>query len=191
MKKLILSLIIMISLVLSGCGTVNIHHKIDRNGDYDINFIVLTDSELLIENTIKFLAENEDFNEENIQVLEDGILYQIKSGNMIEFSQEEEDFALISKFEMEKGFPFNYYTMRFDNSITEDKSEINLEEAGVEANYIVELFGKIHETNGEIVDNTTNVVKFNLQEKTDYYVTIREPFFKSLFSGHPELPFEE
>ena len=200
----ILSLILIT--LLSGCIEVTVHQKIKRSGKYDFNLTFRSDSKELL-NSIKSGFEVNDPTSKKLTYLEskDSISYVftdldprtdlIVAPDIAEGktgSPQKKVWDLKKEFR----FPYYYYTITWD--LTQDTKQKESEsELGdyfgkafdemFKMGYIVEVFGKITETNGLRMED--NKVRFDVGMSTNkkYYVTFRDFFLFSwigaLFGG--------
>ena len=210
MKKTLLIFIVAL-IFIGGCVNIDIEQKIKRNGLVDMSFEITTSMPMILDELKESIVLSNE-NEFPFEVVEkeNGIAYVFENIDPAQanlFEQDDEDVPLdsISNLQVsyEFRFPYYYYTIEIDMSDSqnnlENKSaeEISLGEAfdmvGDEMSelfaemfkitYTLETFGKITDTNGELI--SSNTVKYNLNDVPDdkVFVEFRDIFLLSLFAN--------
>lgn len=176
----------MIVLLVTGCGTVNMYHKLHRDGTFDFSIGVKSDNEMFL-NTMKSAFEESALVEKATYIeKDDGFTYVLEKVTLEDVSDEEEEESVLETIGVKKEFkfPFYYYTFTLKNKGTGDSEFGSM---GMALNYIVEPFGKITDTNGVFIGEDKKKVKFNLMKTKDYYITFRDFFLFSWIGGASKI----
>ncbi|MBI5001764.1 hypothetical protein HZC31_00095 [Candidatus Woesearchaeota archaeon] len=191
-KQTILLLILVISLLLTGCGTVNFYQKLYRDGTFDITVEVKSSEQMFLTTVEQGLEESGMLKGAIRTEQADGYKYFIEKTTLAELNQTNASDSFIgsSGFKREFKFPYYYYTITIINeqNTSEEDSAFT---GGFGFNYILEPFGKITDTNGFYTSDEKKAVQFNLMKSKTYYVTFRDFFLYSWIGGATKILEQE
>ena len=184
MKQITIVLVLLITLLLSGCGTINFNQKLYRDGTFDLSIEVKSDNQMFV-NMVKEGLENSSFAEKATLIeQESGFKYtrkRIPFANFYNVSAEDKENIFKSiGIKKEFKFPYYFYTITLKNKGLEDPEYGSM---GLSFNYIIEPFGTITDTNGIYVGEDKKAVKFNLMKSKEYYITFKDFLIFSWFGG--------
>lgn len=185
MKKFILATILILTLLLSACGTVEFEQKLYKDGTFDLTIRVTSDNEMFASMVEEGLGDMEGATAREI---EGGIEYSYErvdlSSNNIDA-----DFSEIWGIEKEYKFPNQYITLKFNNDI-EETTEEDLFGISPKIYYTIDPFGTITETNG-LYSEDQSKVKFDLMKNKEYYVTFKYFCLIPAWCGADAIPERE
>lgn len=172
-------------LLLTGCGTINIHQKLYRDGTFDLSIESKSDNAMFL-NLVKEGFEESPITEKAILIEdEEGFKYLLEKTSLEDISTESKDSMFESiGIKKEFKFPYYYYTITLKNEGSEDPEYGSM---GMSVNYILEPFGKITDTNGVLLGEDKKTVKFNLMKTKDYYVTFKDFFIPAWIGGASKI----
>lgn len=186
MKKILIGLILL-CILLSGCGTINIRQKLYRDGTFDLSMEVLSDNVMFI-NLVKEGFQSSQMQQGTLIEQTNGFTYYFEKITFDDFPVQEDAVEFID-IEREFKFPFYYYTITLVSPGVQ-QTDMDLGTMGMDFgtmgmafNYILEPFGKIKETNGMYLGENKKQVLFNLMQTGTYYVTFRDFFLSSWIGG--------
>lgn len=194
MKKTLLLLIILSALLLCSCGTINLYQKLYRDGSFDLSFEVKSSSPEFLNLMKSSLEKNNNLKAKLIEE-ENGFKYVFDKTNFRDLPTGNQLSSLESMgFKKEFKFPYYYYTLTLKNKgfdSSDADTGMSASSLGMGLNYIIEPFGKITDTNGYLLGEDKQAVKFNLMITKEYYLTFRDNFISAYFGGWNKLPERE
>ncbi|HLP79502.1 MAG TPA: hypothetical protein VK158_02625 [Acidobacteriota bacterium] len=186
MKKILVIVLTLFALLLMGCGTINVNHKLHSDWTSDITLEVVSESEPFI-NLVKTGLESSLPGAVEIET-EDGVMYQLENVKASDLAINQT--TVFNSFGIKKEFKFPnyYYTLTWDMSGSEEEdSASQVAGMGIGFNYILTPFGKITDTNGVYVGEDKKAVKFNMLSPKKYYVTFKQSFVSAWLSGSSKV----
>ena len=187
MRKIIIGLILL-SVLLSGCGTVNIGQKLYRDGTFDLSMEVRSDNVMFI-NLAKEAFQSSQMQQGTLIEQTNGFTYYFEEISFDDFPIQDDAVEFID-IKREFKFPFYYYTITLVSPGVQ-QTDFEFGTMGMAFNYIVEPFGKITETNGFYLGENKKAVVFNLMQTGTYYVVFRDSFIASWFGGASKASYTE
>jgi hypothetical protein len=202
------------AILITGCFEADIHQIVHRDGTLDIKVSISSDTEFLdaIKRDFVVHPERQDtykFEESIFHQKLESVTYiftdvSIDSFNLFIIDKESPVYTTIfdnERYKFSKKFSFPYYKYSYEIDMTKKNSVVmedvtdDLSDARI-MNFNVDVFGKIEDTNGEILDDGT--VSFNIAppewgEDTKYFINFKEFFLTSWFAGedYPSLDLLE
>ena len=187
-KKLLFLLFLSVFVFLSGCIDVDVHQKLKRNGNMDLSITysappavieLLRDSVNLEGSEVFKFKENEDSLSFVFKDINKDLNIGMFEGDEGELEEElfnPENFDLVREFR----FPYYYFTYSIDLSRGEGSREV---QGGIDdalgdvmsVTYTVEVFGRIVDTNGELLSNKE--ARFDLVNPDEEFRVVFRDFF--------------
>lgn len=187
-KTILLSFLLVTLLFISGCGTINMTMDIKSDWTYDGG--VEVKGEEMFVNIVKEAITSQQ--KETGMVLneiqtEDGVTYKF-TDSLINPSVDRGAFSSLG-IKKEFKFPYYYYTLSLNNEGTEE-SESNEFVGALSMNFIIKPYGKITDTNGVLLGEKKDSVRFDMTKTKIYSVTFRK-FFLFEMSNYKKVPERE
>lgn len=212
MNKIMILILLFSLTIFAGCFNVDIEQEIKRNGNFDMKITFQSDIPMAISSMEEELEVNSELEEfVTIESTSNSITYVFTDIDPTQndlFTDIDDSTSESSLFESdtysftrEFRFPFYHYRYEIKMPVDEDHIEAGFEddiqfdeedlfgdefaemfENLFNIGYTVKVFGKITDSNGEIIND--NEVKFSLLSNTEevLYVEFRDLFFMSWFS---------
>lgn len=183
MKIKIIDMLFIVLLVsflvfISGCGTINL--KMDLNSDWSYDGVIEAKGEMVV-NLIKQSMSESEFQMEFKEIeTEDGVMYKFTDSLI---NPKWENMFSSLGIEKEFKFPFYYYTLTLKNKGMDlSDSEYGDMFGTFGFNFIINPYGKITETNGVLLGEKQDSVRFDLKKTKDFSVTFRRFFLLDIFT---------
>ncbi|MBI2124941.1 hypothetical protein HYU08_00120, partial [Candidatus Woesearchaeota archaeon] len=173
--------VLVVALLLVGCGSISFVQKIYPDWTFDLSVEVSSDNEYFLNAARSSFEESPSFEKATLVELDNGFRYNLEKVSVEETATSEQG-AIYESIGIKKEFkfPYYYYTITLKNKGIEDNEFGSF---GMSMDYNLEPFGKITDTNGVYIGDDKKSVKFNLLKEKEYYITFRHFFLSSLLSG--------
>ena len=190
--KLLLSALLCVMILVSGCVQIDVYQKIKRDGNVDMRLILKAES-MMILNALKTDLEIDPSVQYTYKETDNSVIYEFSDIDPTEDVIFKKENAMSNKenyrFEKEFRFPYYYFTYEIDiqpEETAQDDSAFGSDAFDSEMDsmlgemfkigYTVEVFGDIVETNGNRMSDEK--VKFNIGLTDDkvYYVKFKDFF---------------
>ena len=196
MSKLSYVTVILAILLLQGCVSLTVDHKLNTDGSSDISYTMTSDNQMLLSGFKDSFAEA--FAEENAVLSETNTSFTYTFEDVYPADEgilqnDEETIAI----EESLGPLFSTYSIRMNGSGTGVNlgesigEDIDVSQAldTVELNYDITPFGTVIDTNGQRLND--GQIRFDLTQEKEYFITFRKNslslWFSSTFSA-PSKP---
>ena len=176
-------LILLLTLALTACGTVDVEQKLYKDGTFDLTLTITSENEMFMS---LFTEEAGDLEGATVREVEGGVEYTFEGMDIADETLND-SFSGLWGIEKEFRFPYQYVTLSFDNDVEESPEE-DIFGLTPKFYYTLEPFGKITDTNG-VYSEDKSKVRFDFMKNEEYFVTFR--YFCLVPSWCGDLPERE
>ena len=204
MRKLVVLFLVASVFLLGGCTEVGVYQKINRDGTFDMDLVLRSDSSVVLDSLKRGLEVDSGVADRySYEESDKSVFYRFKGIDPkidVLFKKKEQSYSPLStlqgmSYELKKEFRFPYYyytyeivTFKEERHFSDDWRLEPPKVGGrlVEIGHTVDVFGGVVETNGRQVGSSR--VKFDVEFNKDerYYVKFRD-FFVSSWVGDAVL----